>query len=148
MFFWLSMLVIVLLIPLLVLGFGVRFSKSAPRDITAVFGYKTTRSTMSWDTWTFAHAQLGKLWKLMGLIMVVVSAGLFTLVIKQGVDTVSIFTILLMLAQAIAIGVSIIFVEKSLKKNFDDRGERTEASLAEEREREEKKAAKAKKEKK
>ena len=139
--YWFCMLVIVLLIPVLVFGFGIHFSKGAPKNINQFFGFKTTRSMRSWDTWTFAHAKLGKLWKWTGLIMAVVSAGVFALAIKQSVDTISIYVILLMLAQTIALGVTVVLVEKALKKNFDDRGERTEASLAEEQQKAEKKAA-------
>lgn len=140
---WLSELVLVLIIPVLILIFGVRFDKKgAPQNINAVFGYRTTRSVQTWETWTFAHAKLGKLWKLIGLIMIPVSAGLFAILYKQKEDTMSVFGLIIMLLQTVPVIVSIILVEKSLKQNFDDRGERTEASLQAEQQKLSEKAAK------
>ncbi len=129
--FWFCMLVMVLLIPVLMLGFGQRFYKNgAPENINTIFGYRTQRSTKTWDTWAYAHKELGRLWRLIGLILIPVSAGIFALTIKMDVDGISIYTILIQALQIIAIVVSIVLVEKKLKKNFNDRGERTEESLA------------------
>lgn len=129
--YWFCMLVIVLLIPVLMLVFGQHFYKNgAPKNINTLFGYRTRRSTVTWDTWAYAHKELGKLWRLMGLILVPVSAGLFVLTIKSDVDAVSIFAILVQALQIIAVVVSIILIENRLKKNFNERGEQTEESLA------------------
>ena len=57
----------------------------------------------------------------------------------------SVFGLIIMLLQAIAIAVSVILIEKSIKANFDERGERTEESLAAEQKKLEEKQAKAQK---
>lgn len=129
--FWFCMLVIVLIIPVLMLVFGQHFyKKGAPKNINTLFGYRTQRSTKTWESWAFAHTEFGKLWRLIGLILIPVSAGLFALTIKMDVDGISIYAILIQALQIIAIVVSIILTEKKLKKNFNERGERTEESLA------------------
>ena len=141
---WICELVLVLVIPVLVFAVGRHFvKKGAPEKFNAFFGYRTTRSMQTWETWTFAHAKLGRLWSLFGLIMIPVSAGLFAILFKQSEDTMSIFGLFIMLLQTIAIAVSIILIEKSLKANFNERGERTEESLAEEQKKLEEKNAKA-----
>ena len=143
---WISELVMVLVIPVLIFAVGRHFvKKGAPKEINAVFGYKTSRSMQTWETWTFAHAQLGKLWSLIGLIMIPVSAGLFAILFKQNEDTMSVFGLIILLLQTVPVIVSIILVEKSLKANFNERGERTEESLAEEQKKLEEKNAKAQK---
>lgn len=148
--YWFCILVIVLLIPILMLVFGQHFYKNgAPKNINTLFGYRTQRSTKTWDSWTYAHKELGKLWRLIGLILIPVSAGIFALTIKMDVDGISIYAILIQALQIVAIVVSIILIEKKLKKNFDERGERTEESLAAEaaalNAKEQKNAAKAEK---
>ncbi len=148
--YWFCMLVIVLIIPILMIVFGQYFYKNgAPENINTLFGYRTQRSKQTWDTWTFAHRELAKLWKLIGLILIPVSAGVFALTIKRTVDEISIYAILIMLLQVIAIVVSIFLIEGKLKKNFNERGERTEESLAAEEAalaaKEQKEAAKAEK---
>ena len=140
---WLSELVLVLVIPILVFAFGTHFDKKgAPRNINSFFGYRTARSVRSWETWSFAHAKIGRLWKLIGLIMVPVSAGLFAILIKKSEDTMSVFGLLIMLLQLVPIIVSIVIVEKSLKQSFNERGERTEESLLAEQQKQNEKAAK------
>ena len=42
--FWIFMLVMILLIPITMIGFGKLFLKQAPGEINAVFGYRTTMS--------------------------------------------------------------------------------------------------------
>lgn len=129
--YWFCMLVIVLVIPILILYFGQHFYKNgAPKNINTLFGYRTQRSKQTWDTWAFAHNELGKLWRLIGLILIPVSAGIFAVTIKMSVDEISIYAILIQALQIIAIVVSVFVIEGKLKKNFNERGERTEESLA------------------
>lgn len=129
--FWIYMLVSVLIIPLLVLYLGYRLvKKGAPKTMQVFFGYRTTRSMVSWDTWTFAHRTLGKIWRIVGLAMIPFSAALIALTIKSDIDVMNIVGMLIIGVQLIVLGVSVFLVENSLKKNFNDRGERTDESLA------------------
>lgn len=129
--YWLCMLVIVLIIPILIMIFGQHFCKEgAPKNINTVFGYRTQRSIKTWESWSYAHIQLGKIWKITGLILIPVSAGIFALTYKMNVDEISIFTILVQALQIIAIIITIAVVEVKLKKNFDDYGARTAESIA------------------
>ena len=41
--FWVYMLVLVLLVPLLMIFFGSRFEKGAPEDVNAFIAYRTRR---------------------------------------------------------------------------------------------------------
>ena len=71
--FWIFMLVMILLIPITMIGFGKLFLKQAPGEINAVFGYRTTMSMKNKDTWEFAHNYCGKLWYRCGLFLLPLS---------------------------------------------------------------------------
>ena len=48
--FWIFMLIMNLLIPATMIGFGRYFMKKAPKEINAVFGYRTSMSMKNKDT--------------------------------------------------------------------------------------------------
>ena len=88
--FWVFMLIMVLLIPIIMITFGKLFSKKAPKDINYTFGYRTKRSMMNMETWMFAHAYIGKLWFICGFLLFPLSAVVMTFVFGKGPDTVGI----------------------------------------------------------
>ena len=53
--FWIFMLIMDLLLPFTMIGFGRYFMKKAPKEINSVFGYRTSMSMKNKDTWEFAH---------------------------------------------------------------------------------------------
>lgn len=71
--FWIYMLIIDLLLPFTMIGFGKYFLKTAPKNINTVFGYRTSKSMKNKDTWIFAHKYCGKIWFISGLIMLPLS---------------------------------------------------------------------------
>ena len=58
--FWIFMLIMDLLLPFTMIGFGRYFMKKAPKEINSVFGYRTSMSMKNKDTWEFAHKYCGK----------------------------------------------------------------------------------------
>ena len=72
--FWIYMFIMVLLIPCSMIGFGKLFLKRPPKNINAVFGYRTNMSMKNKDTWNFAHKHCGKLWYIGGLVLLPLSA--------------------------------------------------------------------------
>lgn len=77
MWFWIFMLLVDLLTPLTMIGFGKYFSKKVPQEINGVFGYRTSMSMKNRDTWEFAHKYLGKIWSISGWIMLPITILLF-----------------------------------------------------------------------
>ena len=71
--FWIFLLIMCLMIPGLMLLFGFRFRKSAPKEINPVFGYRTDLSMKNRETWRFAHEHCGRLWIRLGLVLLPVS---------------------------------------------------------------------------
>ena len=122
--FWVFMLIMVLLIPIIMITFGKLFSKKAPKDINYTFGYRTKRSMMNMETWMFAHAYIGKLWFICGFLLFPLSAVVMTFVFGKGPDTVGIAGGILTIVQMIIVIGTILPTENALKKSFDEYGRR------------------------
>ena len=122
--FWIFMLMMNLLIPLSMIGFGWMFLKSPPKEINAVFGYRTRRSTLNPDTWEFAHHYFGKLWLCLGLILLPVSVLLMLLLLGRDIETVGIYGGALVMLQCVVLIVPIFPTERALKRTFDESGRR------------------------
>ncbi len=122
--FWIFMLIMDLLTPLLMWGFGVLSLKRAPKEINFVYGYRTTMSMKNKDTWQFAHAYFGRLWSRIGLILLPVSIIPMLFVINRDTNTVSIVGGVVCAIQVVVLLVSIVPVEKALKRTFDKDGNR------------------------
>lgn len=122
--FWIFMLVMDLLIPFTLIGFGKYFLKTAPKEINTIFGYRTTMSMKNKDTWEFAHKYCGKIWYISGLVML--TASLIIMLIIPGKTENVIGTIggLVCFVQLIPLIGAIIPTERALKKNFDKNGNR------------------------
>lgn len=121
--FWIFVLVMDLFIPLIMIGFGRYFSKKAPKEINAVFGYRTSRSMKSKATWVFAHNYFGKLWYICGWILLPITILTMVLVMGEAEDMVGTVGELLCCVQMILLVSTIIPTERALKKTFDENGE-------------------------
>lgn len=122
--FWFFMLAMNLLIPVIMLGFGVYFKNHAPSEINAVFGYRTAMSMKNKDTWEFAHHQCGRLWWKIGLIMFPVSAIAMLFIMGKSESVVGAFGAAICCLQVILLVASIVPIERALKLNFDQQGHR------------------------
>ncbi|MBO5006322.1 MAG: SdpI family protein [Clostridia bacterium] len=124
--FFIFMLIMVLLTPAVTIIFGASFKKSAPKEINYIFGYRTERSMKTRETWDFAHSLLGKIWLVGGLLSVPVSALPMLLVMEKSKDAIGTASIIIIFVQVAALLLSLIPVERALKKNFDKDGKRIE----------------------
>jgi len=125
--FWVFMLIMNLLIPLTMIGFGLLFLKKAPKDINYIFGYRTEMSMKNRDTWEFAHRYCGRLWFVIGLILLPLSCLPLMFTIGKGEDTVGTVGAAVELAQLIFLIAPIFPTEAALKKAFDKNGTRRDA---------------------
>ena len=122
--FWIFMLIMDLFIPLTMIGFGRYFLKAAPKDINAVFGYRSAMSMKNKDTWTFAHKYCGKIWYVCGLVVLLVTVVFMLLVIGKGEDCVGTVGGLICGIQLIPLAGAIVPTEIALKRTFDKNGKR------------------------
>ena len=122
--FWVFMLVMDLLIPLTMIGFGRYFIKRVPKEINAVFGYRTSMSMKNKDTWQFAHKYCGRIWYFSGLIMLPITVIFLLLVIGENKDCVGTVGGIICGVQLIPFMGSVLPTEIALKKNFDKKGKK------------------------
>ena len=85
---WIFMLIMDLLLPFTMIGFGRYFMKKAPKEINSVFGYRTSMSMKNKDTWEFAHKYCGKVWYVCGMVMLPITVIFMLLVIGKNEDCV------------------------------------------------------------
>lgn len=123
-FFEIFMLIMDLLVPCMMIGFGKLFLNKAPKNINYTFGYRTTMSMKNQDTWQFAHKYCGRLWFIGGLILLPIS--IIPLLCVQGREIESIAAVgtVICFAQIVPVVGSVISTEIALKRAFDKNGKR------------------------
>ncbi len=122
--FWIYMLGMEMLIPLIMIIFGLVFSYKAPKKINWLYGYRTRRSTMNMDTWLYAHRYIGKLWLIIGLAMLVITTVVMLMVGRNDQDMISLVGGVITALQMIPLIGSLFMTESELKKTFDESGNR------------------------
>lgn len=122
--FWIFMLVFILMIPLLMLGFGKSFMKNPPAEINPGYGYRTAMSSKNQETWDFAQRYMGRVWYQAGRVLLLPSAVPPLLVLGRDVGTVGMAGLAVCGVQLVVMLGSILVTERALKKNFDKNGKR------------------------
>ncbi|MBP9988331.1 MAG: SdpI family protein, partial [Ruminococcus sp.] len=96
--------------------------KKPPKKINGFIGYRTSLSTKNKETWSFAHNYCGRLWIKVGAVLLILSIIAQLPFWKSDEDTINLVTIILEAIQLITILLSIVPVEKALKRSFDKNG--------------------------
>ncbi len=120
--FWIFMMIMDLLIPFTMIGFGKLFIKNAPGKINGFFGYRTSMSMKNKDTWEFAHHYCGKLWFMAGWIMLIASMIAMLPVIGKDSDYIGAYGGVVCFVQIVFLIGSIFPTERALRKKFDKNG--------------------------
>ena len=124
--FWIFTTITNLLIPVTMLLFGIYFAKNPPKEINDFLGYRTTMSMKNKDTWNFAHQYCGKLWRILGAILLLISFIPMLFLIGKDTEVIETFAGVISIVQVIVLLVSIIPTEIALKRTFDKYGNRKE----------------------
>ena len=121
---WAILLADVFAVPAILLGFGWRFMKRPPQDIDGAYGYRTPMSMKNRDTWEFAHQVCGRVWWRAGWVLLALSAALLAWMQTRpgGGRTNWLLGILTALGEGAALLLTIIPVERALKKEFNQNG--------------------------
>lgn len=122
--FWIFMLAMGLLFPVVMILFGTMFMKSAPKKINYIFGYRTDMSMKNRDTWEFAHKYIGKLWFRFGFLLIPITVIPMLFVISKTENIVGTVGLIVGFINTIVLIVPIFFTEKALNKAFDKDGKR------------------------
>lgn len=123
---WIFMLGMGLLIPVSMILIGGYYRRNRPGTINAVIGYRTRRSMRNLKTWEFAHRYWGNLWWRTGWILL--PATLLAMLSVRGMPegTVGTAGSWLMGIQTLIMLLTIVPVERALKRTCGSDGEETE----------------------
>ena len=121
--FLMFMILVDLIIPFTMIGFGRVFMKNPPEKINMTYGYRTAMSMKSVETWEFAHAYCGKLWIRLGLALLASVLPLF-FCFGRDIDTIALVGLVICGVQLVVMMCSIIPIERALKRSFDEAGRR------------------------
>lgn len=116
------MLLMNLLIPAAMIGFGWMFLHNPPKSIHAAFGYRTTMSMKNQDTWDFAHRCAGRVWFRTGLVLLPVTAVVMLLLFGREISVVGTYGGVFEMLQCILLVWVIFPTERALKRTFDQNG--------------------------
>lgn len=119
---WIMIVITYILIPALITGAGWMLWKHSPKNINAIYGYRTRMSSLNQNTWRFAQEYAGRLWVRWGIRMMPVSILLLMIFAASGETAESIAGSVLCIVQIIIMLSSISVVERTLNKVFDKQG--------------------------
>lgn len=118
MWIWWLMFACNLLTPAVMIGAGWMMEKHCPKEINAVYGYRTARSMKNMDTWRFAHEHCGRLWQKWGTVMLMPTV-LLQIPFYSGTEAaVSTAGLAILAVQVIVLILSVFPTEAALKRNF------------------------------
>ena len=116
---WIAMTACALLVPAVMVLFGWIFLRRPPQTINSVYGYRTRRSMASPEAWKFAHETCGRLWLRWGMGTAVLSLLLKLPALGWDVEAAAWWVLGLTTLQCAVLFLSMIPVERELKRNSD-----------------------------
>ena len=124
MWFWWLMLACNIIVRFITIFTGWFMWKRPHIEINRIIVYRTKRSMYNNDTWKFAHNFCGKLWWIMGWIILGISVAVLIPFIHSTDLTIGIAVLVSVAVQCLILVLSMIPTEIALKKTFFDNGTR------------------------
>ena len=124
MWFWWFIVICNLLVPIIMIIAGRLMWKHCPKEINRLIGYRTKRSMQNQDTWKFAHDYCGRLWWIIGWIILLPSVVVQIPFFKSTYEVIGIVGAAILLVQLAILLISIFPTESALKRTFSDDGTR------------------------
>lgn len=116
-------LIVVLLIPATMIGFGLLWKEKPPKTISMMYGYRTTWSMKSKKTWDFAHRYIGTIWLLIGIPLSIISIIVVSNFRNYSINILGRNVIILTIFQIVSFCLPIVPTEIALKNRFDEKGD-------------------------
>ena len=121
---YIEILIVNLIIPAVMLFGGYMMRKCPPRNISRWVGFRTALSMKNEDTWAFAHACCGRVWWKTGWISLALPVLVQLPFAKAGEETLETLALVMVLAQSFVLLGTVVYVQKELKRTFDESGRR------------------------
>ncbi len=117
-----------LLLPTMLVGFGAVFRTHPPKTVNMAYGYRTSRSMKSQESWDFANRYWGNLVFRAGLVTEGATLAVLSVGSLAAPDQMGNLSLVMVSLQMVLLFVSIPLTERQLKKRFDDNGKPRESS--------------------
>lgn len=121
---YIEIFIVNLIIPAVMLFGGYMMKTCPPRSISRWVGFRTALSMKNADTWAFAHACCGRVWWKAGWISLVLSMFVQLPFAKAGEETLETLALGMVLAQSFVLLGTVVYVQRELKRTFDESGRR------------------------
>lgn len=120
--FWIFILIMDLLLPITFIVLGLIYIIRPPKKINQISGYRTSMSMKNIETWVFAHKVFGRILLPLGSILLSIAVVIAVLLFDYDIITISIICGIEVFVQLISLFISYVFVERILKREFDENG--------------------------
>ncbi|MDF2543831.1 MAG: hypothetical protein K0S47_3549 [Herbinix sp.] len=120
----LFLLLVTLLLPFTMIGFGLAWKNHPPKVVNDFYGYRTKQSMKSQQTWDFAHRYFARIWLYLGIVLAIVSTIIILVFCRIDLDSLGEIISVLVVIQCMILCLPIIPTEIKLKKHFDRFGRR------------------------
>lgn len=107
-----------MLIPLIMIGFGILWKTRPPKRINVLYGYRSRRSMANKEAWVFAHKYMGRIWVTSGWVLLVLTV-LFLYLYPDFQEAAMEYSVF-MIVQLVAMIAGIPATEKALKEHFQN----------------------------
>ena len=121
---YIEIFIVNLIIPAVMLFGGYMMKTCPPRSISRWVGFRTALSMKNADTWAFAQACCGRVWWKIGWISLALSVFGQLPFAKAGEETLETLALVMVLAQSFVLLGTVVYVQRELKRAFDERGRR------------------------
>ena len=121
---YIEIFIVNLIIPAVMLFGGYMMKTCPPRSISRWVGFRTALSMKNADTWAFAHACCGRVWWKAGWISLALSVLVQLSFAKTGEETLGVLALVMVLAQSFVLLGTVVYVQRELKRAFDESGRR------------------------
>lgn len=119
-----SLLLTDLILPIMMIGCGMYFSKLKPKLDEGGFGFRTERSTKNRMTWKYAHKCCGRLWVKYGWASLMMTVGILVPTIAMGasLSKFSMMSAMMMCVSGAMLLLGFLQTERALSNQFDEEG--------------------------
>ena len=124
MLFWLAVSLVSIGIPLAMIILGILFIRAAFVGFTSFVSYSTRRSRRSKEEWAYANKSLGRALIIFGALLLPVYSIIMLALFSANESLVGLFGGIIILTSIIPVLISVLPIERRLKKKFDIFGHR------------------------
>ena len=117
-------LFLMLLIPLCLSLFGLKWKNNPPKVMGSAIGYRSRRSLYSPQSWEYAHRFMGGIWSVEGPLVSIISIAVYLYFHSSMPNSIEHVMTFAMFAQIALFALPVFFAEQALERRFPGSGKK------------------------